>query len=286
MDRPRLGRVSYLNCLPLFYPIEAGRVSVPAKIVAAHPAVLNAAFRRGELEVTAVSSLAYGQFAGEALVLPGLSISCRGRVGSVLLASRLPAEDLEGRPLSLTPYSATSVVLLRILMKRWYGVTPTYFTRPAGSLPEWEGPDALLTIGDEALQIARSGRFPHIYDLGEEWLRFAGKPMVFALWVVRKDFAAENPDKLAAIWRALQKAKAWSREHPGALAAAGAGRLEVEPEFVEDYFALLNYDLEWPHLEGLLAFYRLAHKDGFLTHPVTIEIWGGERDRSYRLQSA
>lgn len=281
-----MGRVSYLNCLPLFYPIEAGRVSVPAKIFADHPAVLNAAFQRGELEVTAVSSLAYGQFAGEALVLPGLSISCRGRVGSVLLASRLPAEDLEGRPLSLTPYSATSVVLLRILMKRWYGVTPTYFTRPAGSPPEWEAPDAFLTIGDEALEIARSGRFPHIYDLGEEWLRFTGKPMVFALWVVRKDFAAAEPEKLAAVWHALQEAKLWSRTHPGALAAAGADRLGVEPEFVEDYFTLLNYDLEWIHLEGLMTFYRLALLDGYLTRPVVLEIWGGEHEGNYRLESA
>ncbi|APC09070.1 menaquinone biosynthetic enzyme MqnA/MqnD family protein [Neomoorella thermoacetica] len=286
MDWPRLGRVGYLNCLPLFYPLETGRVKLPARIVADHPAVLNKAFRQEELEVTAVSSLAYGQFAEDALVLPGLSISCRGRVGSVFLLSRVPAKELGGRPLSLTPYSATSVVLLRILLQRLYHVAPDFFTRPAGSTPDWGRPEALLTIGDEALQVVRTGRYPFVYDLGEEWYRLTGKPMVFALWVARKDFAAAHPEKLAAIWRALQEAKAWGKGHPGTLAATGARHLGVEPEFIEDYFALLNYDLDWPHLEGLLTFYGLAHGEGFLAHPVALEIWGGDNERNYRLQSA
>ncbi|WP_258359849.1 menaquinone biosynthetic enzyme MqnA/MqnD family protein [Moorella sulfitireducens (nom. illeg.)] len=286
MDCPRLGRVGYLNCLPLFYPLETGRVKVAARIVADHPAVLNKAFRQGELEVTAVSSLAYGFFAGNALVLPGLSISCRGRVGSVFLLSRIPVKELEGRTLSLTPYSATSVVLLRILLQRFYHVAPDFFTRPAGSPPEWQRPDALLTIGDEALQIAGAGRFPFVYDLGEEWYRFTGKPMVFALWVARKDFAAAHPEKLAGIWRALQEARAWAKGHPGTLAAVGARHLGLEPEFIEDYFALLNYDLDWPHLEGLLTFYYLARAEGFLDHTVALEIWGGDNERNYRLQSA
>lgn len=286
MDWPRLGRISYLNCLPLFYPLETGRVQVPAKIIADHPALLNKAFRQGELEVTAVSSLAYGQFAAEALVLPGLSISCHGRVGSVVLVSRVPVVELGGRPLSLTPYSATSVVLLRILLQRFFRVAPDLLTRPAGSLPDWGRPEALLTIGDEALQVVREGRYPFVYDLGEGWRQLTGKPMVFALWVARKDFATAHPEKLAEIWRALQEARAWGKGHPGTLAAVGAQRLGVEPEFIEDYFALLNYDLDWPHLEGLLTFYRLAHAEGFLAHPVALEIWGGENERNYRLQSA
>ncbi|BCV21614.1 menaquinone biosynthetic enzyme MqnA/MqnD family protein [Moorella sp. Hama-1] len=286
MEWPRLGRVSYLNCLPLFYALETGQVKVPAKIVADHPAVLNKAFRQGELEVTAVSSLAYGQFAEEALVLPGLSIACHGRVGSVVLVSRVPVAELGGRPLSLTPYSATSVVLLRILLQRLYRVAPDLFIRPAGSPLDWGQPEALLAIGDEALQVVRAGRYPFVYDLGEEWRQLTGKPMVFALWVARRDFASMYPEELAGIWQALQAARAWGKRHPGTLAAVGAQRLGVEPEFIEDYFAVLNYDLDWPHLEGLLTFYRLAHAEGLLLHPVALEIWGGEDEGNYRLQSA
>lgn len=286
MECLRLGRVSYINCLPLFYAIETGQVVLPAKIVADHPAVLNRAFQQGELAVTAISSLAYGNLMEEALVLPGLSISCHGPVGSVLLASRLPVEELTGCRVSLTPYSATSVVLLRILMERFYHVSPCFFTRPAGTIPGWEMPDAVLTIGDEALQLAQKGSYPFIYDLGAEWKKFTGKPMVFALWAVRREFAAVCPEGLLSMWKALQSAKDWGRKHPRTLAAVGAQRLGLAPDFMEKYFALLNYDLDWLHLEGLLTFYRLAYDMGLLPLPTVLDVWGKENEGHYRLQSA
>jgi predicted solute-binding protein len=40
-----------------------------------------------------------------------------------------------------------------------------------------------LLIGDPALQIDRS-RFLTL-DLAEEWIRYTGKPFVFAFWAVR-----------------------------------------------------------------------------------------------------
>ena len=48
--------------------------------------------------------------------------------------------------------------------------------------------DALLLIGDEALQAKKEGvqGFPIVTDLGEEWFEWQGTPFVFARWVVRK----------------------------------------------------------------------------------------------------
>jgi chorismate dehydratase len=45
--------------------------------------------------------------------------------------------------------------------------------------------DAGLLIGDPALQIDRS-RYLTL-DLAEEWIRYTGKPFVFAFWAVRQD---------------------------------------------------------------------------------------------------
>ena len=44
--------------------------------------------------------------------------------------------------------------------------------------------DAGLVIGDPALKVDRSSICPH--DLAEEWIRFTGKPFVFAFWAVRQ----------------------------------------------------------------------------------------------------
>lgn len=286
MDWPRIGRVNYINCLPVFYALEQEHVPLPAKIVAEHPSVLNALFQQGDLEVTAVSSLAYGMFMQDALVLPGLSISSRGPVGSVLLASRVPIENLSGCSLSLTPYSATSVVLLRILLEKFYEVKPNFVTRPSGSDPDWEQPEAVLTIGDEALRISWEKRYPYIYDLGEQWHKFTGKPMVFALWVTRRDFPSSHSERLQNIWQAMQTAKVWGKLHPGSITTAATQNLGLAPEFLEEYFTLLNFDLEWSHLEGLNTFYRLAYELGLLSQPVALDIWGGENEGYYRMQSS
>ncbi len=44
--------------------------------------------------------------------------------------------------------------------------------------------DAGLVIGDPALKVDRSRYLT--YDLAEEWIRFTGKPFVFAFWAVRQ----------------------------------------------------------------------------------------------------
>lgn len=286
MEYPRLGRVSYLNCQPLLQALETEAIKVQAKIVADHPAVLNKAFGQGKLEVTAVSSLAYEKFTEIGLILPELSISSYGKVGSVLLMSKVPLSELKNRSVSLTPYSATSVALLRIILQRFYRIHPDFFIRPVGGPQDWGHPDAFLTIGDEALNISRCSYYPFVYDLGEEWQISTGKPMVFALWVARRDFASAYPEAVSHIWVALQKAKSWGREHLDKLAKVEARRLEVEPEFIKNYFSLLNYDLNWPHLDGLLTFYRLAQAEGLLSHNVVLNIWSGDNEGFYRLQNA
>ena len=49
--------------------------------------------------------------------------------------------------------------------------------------------DAGLLIGDPALQVDRS-RYLTL-DLAEEWIRYTGKPFVFAFWAVRSDALRE-----------------------------------------------------------------------------------------------
>ena len=53
LEKPRLGRVRYINCLPIFYPLEKGLIKLPARIVADHPSQLNSMLAAGDLEVTA-----------------------------------------------------------------------------------------------------------------------------------------------------------------------------------------------------------------------------------------
>lgn len=286
MEWPRLGRVSYINCLPVFHALEEGLVEVPAKVCAHHPSQLNRMFREGSLEVTAISSIEYARQQEDCLILPDLSIAADGPVRSVALVSRGPVELLAGKRISLTPYSATSVVLLQVLLQRFYRVEGRFFTRPPGAPVWWDEPDASLVIGDEALrEIQQAGGY-HVYDLAAEWKRWTSRPMVFALWVARPDFARQQPERLAAIWQGMLASKRWGEEHPGELVTR-AGHLTSLPETVlADYFRCLRFDLDWDHVDGLMYFYRCAAECGFLDPALTLNIWGKEDDRCYRVQSA
>src|SRR5262249_14336004 len=66
----------------------------------------------------------------------------------------------------------SSVVLVRTLFPQ------------AEILPEDEGADARLMIGDQALRSAFDDPQPH-HDLGALWRERTGLPMVFAVWAAR-----------------------------------------------------------------------------------------------------
>ncbi|KKM12580.1 ABC transporter substrate-binding protein [Clostridiales bacterium PH28_bin88] len=286
MEWPRLGRVSYINCLPVFHALEEGLVEVPARVCAHHPSQLNRMFREGSLEVTAISSIEYARQQEDCLILPDLSISADGPVRSVALVSREPMERMAGKRISLTPYSATSVVLLQVLLQRFYRVESRFFTRPPDAPVWWDEPDASLVIGDEALrEIQQAGGY-HVYDLAAEWKRWTGRPMVFALWVARPDFARRQPELLAAIWQGMLASKRWGKEHPGELVARAEHLASLPETVLADYFRCLRFDLDWDHVDGLMYFYRCAAECGLLDPALTLNIWGKEDDRCYRVQSA
>lgn len=289
MRQPRLGRVGYINCLPIFYAIENDFVSLPARIIADHPSALNSMLASGQIEVTAVSSIAYARCRDCCVVLPDLSIASDGDVWSVALLSRVPVSKLQGKRISLTPYSATSVILLQILLKNYYGVEADLFTRPTGVSPWWEEPDATLVIGDEALkynlslyreapdQCRRSNDW-YVYDLGGEWKKFTGRQMVYALWVARREFAEMFPQHLFQIWKGLQAAKEWGESHRGLVAGAAAELVDLPAPLLEEYFRHLRYDLDGTCLTGLHQFFSYAWRYGMIDSPVQAEIWRGDRE--------
>lgn len=270
---PRLGRVGYANCLPIFYPLEKGLIKLPCSIVAGHPSNLNSLFAAGDIEVTAVSSIAYARQCSSSVVLPDLAIASDGAVWSVALLSRVPLPELEGERISLTPHSATSIALLQILLSRFYGLEVEYFYRPLGVPPWWGEPKATLVIGDEALRTIHrhsANQKCFVYDLGAEWKKFTGKQMVFALWVARRNFVEQHPGLLREIWGALQEAKAWSFGHQEFIAEQAQRLIGVSAGVMEDYFRHIKYEL---YLEGLQQFFELAWSCNLIDRQVQVEVW-------------
>src|SRR5712691_208343 len=149
---------------PVFY-----RLDVDVQEVSGVPTELNALLLGGELDVAPISSIEYARHADRLRILPRLCVGSEGAVDSIQLVSRLPLDAV--RTVAVTPESATSVVLTKVLLPE------------AEHVPLGEKADAMLLIGDAALKSAFEDPTPH-YDLGRLWLERTGLPMVFAVWAV------------------------------------------------------------------------------------------------------
>jgi chorismate dehydratase len=157
------------------------------------------------------------------------------------------------------------VALTKVLFEKWLGGGRT-FTAMAPDIEKMLAVyDAGLVIGDPALKIDRA-RYQTL-DLAEEWIRYTGKPFVFAFWAVRSAALQEADSSLdlTAIFRD-------SRDHgleSGSLneiARDWAPRLGLSETDVRGYLTEnIHYQLDAACLEGLKLFYRYAADIGALT---------------------
>jgi chorismate dehydratase len=253
----RLGRISYINCYPVYGAIDRGIEHVAADIVTGTPAELNDLLVAGELDVSVISAVAYARHAKDLVLLPDLAISCDGPVRSVLLLSKKPVGQLDGRAVLLTASSRTSVALLELLCREVWRIQPRFAEVRAeasdldhlAELPH----DAVLVIGDPALILSARNAYPHCVDLGAAWKQLTGLPFVFAVWAARRtaDSAA-----VSRCHQTLLTSRDWGLAHLDELAAAAAIATGVAITSCRDYFAGLDYAFTDRHLAGLTDFFR------------------------------
>jgi chorismate dehydratase len=236
----RLGRISYVNMAPVFYRLEA-----EVEEVQGVPTELNARLLAGELDVAPISSIEYARNADRLRLLPRLCVSSEGAVDSIQLVARKPLEQV--RRVAVTPESATSVVLTKVLLPE------------ADHVPLGEDADATLLIGDAALKSAFEDPTPH-HDLGRLWLERTGLPMVFAVWACPEPV----PPGLAELEQALVDSVLTARAEPERLAHESSERYGYPAGFLARYFEKLRYRFGPRERAGLLTFLELAHDVGEL----------------------
>ena len=268
MRRPRVGKVRYINCEPVYYGIEEGAVPADCDLVEGNPAELNRMMEQGELDISVISSLAYAQSPERYRLLTDLAIACDGAVGSVIFSSRLPFTDLNGQQVLITQESLTSVYLLRILLQKAYAVEPIYLrSEVKEELPN--GVAGCLLIGDPALRAGFERRHPYQLDLGWGWKALSGLPFIFALWAVREAFYQERPEETRALHQALLASKAYSLARVEAISAAVHEWVGISEEACLNYLRQqLSFDLSPRHLEGLKRFLQMPEIDGLVPLPV------------------
>ncbi len=247
----RLGYIDYLNCFPFYYHMTRKSPLPGIEVVPAYPSALNDMMRSGALDMSPISSAAYADMQDRILILPDFCLSSVGYVRSVVLRSRVPIEDLDGRRLGLSSASQTSVVLLKTLLRKHYGIEPAYL--PTTPSPLLEDIDAALVIGNEAMENTRDPA-PYIYDLGDLWLRKTGHPVVFALFTVQaaavRSFAAD----IARVIASYNSSLLCLHTEREALIAHAREKYPAVAYDIDTYYSLLRFEFT-PDLHRALEFY-------------------------------
>jgi chorismate dehydratase len=273
MQQIRLGHINFINCLPLTFGLSHGGFSEGLDVHAGIPAYLNNLVVTGALDASPVSSIIYGRHFDKLLILPDLSISSNGALQSILLVSKFPIQQLSEAKIALTAKSATSHCLLKIIMQHAYQAAPEYCISSRvideGAL---NNVDAMLFIGDDALY-AYHNRVDHYYyyDLGAEWKKLTGLSMVWAVWVVNREFASVNSALVQKMYEQITGGFAYGLTHLEAAVERALDYLPFTTSQICHYLRLLNYDFNFEHQEALMLYYRLAQEMELLSAVPNLE---------------
>ncbi|PVD52329.1 hypothetical protein DC498_09415 [Terrimonas sp.] len=192
----RLGVINYLNVKPLLYGIQHSPVINDIEIIETFPAKLAQMLVMDEVDAGIVP-VAIIPHLKEHHIVSDYCIGCDGPVATVCLFSEVPVNRIQ--KVLLDYQSRTSVMLAKILLKRYWNIEPEFEDAKGEEYRHRiTGTTAGLVIGDRAFEQRRQSTY--IYDLGEAWKDYTGLGFVFAAWIANKalppgfvaDFNAAN----------------------------------------------------------------------------------------------
>ena len=236
----RLGRISYVNMAPVFYGLEADVEEVVGVPTELHRMLLD-----GEIDIAPIPSIEYARNADRLRILPRLCVSSEGAVDSIQLVTRIPFGQI--RSVAVTSESATSVVLVRILLP------------DAEIVPLGMEADATLLIGDAALRSAFEDPTPH-FDLGRLWLERTGCP-----WCSRSGpHPSRSSTGSSSSSTRSSRPSASLAPSPSGSRSRRARRYGYPPGFMARYFEKLRYSFGPRERAGLYTFLEMARDVGEL----------------------
>lgn len=268
----RIAASIYLNSAPLVYSFSEGSRRRTTRFLGDKAPSRCAQMLEGGLCDAALIPVIEYQRIPDLVVVPQVSVSSKGRVRSVLLATRTPIEEI--RRVTLDSSSRTSHALLKILFSQKYRVSPEFTERtpdPGVRFENmFEGSDAALIIGDPAMRLAGAAErlSLSIYDLADEWRELTGLPFVFAVWATRRETVHAFPN----IAREFQQAKLEGLSKVETIVDHYCETLQLPRAELLSYLSeSVNFDLDDENIAGMRRFFELAREVGLIEDARPVE---------------
>jgi len=264
MNRLRVGHIHYINTYPIFYTVLKERETLPFDLVSDSPARLNEMMREGNLDVSLISSFEYAASPASYLLYRDFCLASTGSLNSVLLVSKREIENLHGATIGLSDASATSTNLTRIILKEFYGLSTTF--NPISHREDFDislkTNDAILIIGDEALQFVDNGNY-RVYDVSHLWTEKTGCPVVFAVIAINIRSSKMHKKELELLFEKFQESHRIFKKHPEEITEFAKARSPLSINFL-NYFSNLTYTFTDEFKEGLHYYYGMLEKCGLI----------------------
>ena len=201
----RISCVRYLNTLPL---VEGLAKIDGVELAPTAPARIADMVVSGRADLGLASVIDAARF--DLALLPVGMIGSDGPTKTVRLFSRVSAPSI--KRVHADVESHTSTALCAIVLDRLHAIRPEFVDFDAreriertpegaapGPLSDQAWPETLLLIGDKVVADAPpEDVYPHQLDLGLAWRELTGLPMVYAMWMCRRDRAEEDAIRLGA----------------------------------------------------------------------------------------
>ena len=171
------GKVSFINSIPLFCSERERGFD----FVESYPAKLNDLTARGKLDVALISRWIYPAVQKNYAVIKNFCIGGDGEIMSIKLFSKFDISKLADKKIFITEQTGTSSRAFNFICEKKYGFNLLNCRRA-----DLLSADAALFIGNQALASDSAG-FDYVYDLGDLWKREVGLPMLYAVFVVRRE---------------------------------------------------------------------------------------------------
>ncbi|MEW6087397.1 MAG: menaquinone biosynthesis protein [bacterium] len=263
-EKPRVGHIKFLNCFPIYYGLVKNLDINDMEFIPGSPTELNQMIYENKLDISPVSSIEYLKNQEKYLLCPHISVSSNGSVKSILLLSKLPVKKLDGEKVALTSDSATSHVLLKIILETKYAIRPKYYVSNSNLDDMLKEAKAGLLIGDKALEESLKLNGLYRYDLGEEWKSMTKKKMVYAVWCIRKEFVKNNPDAAKKLMCSFKNSYEYSVKNIPEIAGSASTWDKFDEEFIKKYLSELDFSFDKNAREGLMDFYNMANEIGLV----------------------
>ena len=265
MKSLRVSIVQYLNTAPLVRGFTHGPLRGKYELSFTVPSQCAEALRNGAVDVAIIPAIEYQRMNG-LVVLPGLSISSKERVRSLLLIARKPLKEV--RRVALDASSRSTQTLTKILCAKHWGIAPEFFEAEPDLEKMLERADAALLIGDPALQFAlkmdSSGELARekkldVYDMVEEWRALTKLPAVLAVWACRPEAVTTK------VIEDFQTSLAYGMEHLDEICEDASAEMKLPAGELRRYLiGNIDYGLGAENRQGLKRYYELSAELGIL----------------------